>query len=167
MKHDYTAIFSWFMTAWLLQVFSHFNKTLLWKHFIHSVLHFNFHMYFRSALLFWSWACCDANASSTTVFMRKYSHKKWPIIFSGKFGKIWAKSFAPQKIACSYAYESNAKWNQFYQPKLEPPHMEIAIAYIAVFHCQLLYFAHFKLFGKSLKKIKSLKNARKGSKFPT
>jgi len=32
-----------------------------------------------------------------TVFIRIYSHK-WPKIFSGKFGEIWAKTFAPPKL---------------------------------------------------------------------
>jgi len=32
------------------------------------------------------------------------SRKKWPKIFSGNFGEMRAKSFAPLKITCSYNY---------------------------------------------------------------
>lgn len=32
------------------------------------------------------------------------SRKKWPKIFSGNFGEMPAKSFAPLKITCSYNY---------------------------------------------------------------
>jgi len=41
-----------------------------------------------------------------TVFMRKYSHKKWPKFFSGKLGETRAKTLRnPRKFACSYTYE--------------------------------------------------------------
>jgi len=50
-----------------------------------------------------------------TVFMRKYPHKKWPKIFSGKFGEFGQKSFAPPKFVYSYTYALSycEKWTLF------------------------------------------------------
>jgi len=39
-----------------------------------------------------------------TVFMRKYSHNKWPKNFAVKFGEIWAKILRTPNFACSYTY---------------------------------------------------------------
>jgi len=39
---------------------------------------------------------------------RKFVDKSCTKNFSDKFGEIWAKSFAPQRFACSYTYDENA-----------------------------------------------------------
>jgi len=70
--------------------------------------------------------------SGTAVFMRKYSHKKWPNNFSGKFRKFGQKSFATPQI-CLLLH----LWLQSHRPqKLE---VKIIVSLVSV-HCKAYGF---------------------------